>query len=188
MACSTNDTMVKAAPDAGFPASCTIAELAQCDSKATCFISQGIATCACIDGFEGNGVSCEVIDICSTALSPCSENAVCVSLAGIANCSCESGWQGDGLLCTNIDECAEETSTCDSDLQDCIDNEGGFSCTCKEGYVDNGEGCVIDPATFIADISSRPVIFEIEGIGIYEVAALGRVAVEIETETLAESS
>jgi len=179
MACSSNDAPNEAADATTAPTRCAISDVAQCDSNATCEVLDSVPTCTCNDGFTGNGTSCEALDACAAAVSPCDDNAACTSTDGTASCVCDSGWDGDGTTCTNVDECSAGTSSCDVASEDCVDNDGGFDCVCKDGFTDAGAGCVIDPATFVADISSRPATIEISGVGTYEINGLGRVAVEV---------
>ena len=42
--------------------------------------------------------------------------------------------------CADINECELETHTCDSNAN-CTDTDGGFNCTCKEGFEGNGFTC-----------------------------------------------
>ena len=40
----------------------------------------------------------------------------------------------------DIDECSADSSPCDANA-DCTNNEGSFSCTCKQGFTANGIVC-----------------------------------------------
>jgi len=77
----------------------------------------------------------------------CGENAICQEtpsrdwfFMSEASCQCLKGFVSyetspDGSLnCVDIDECA--LGFCHS-TQDCFNVEGGYQCTCKDGYVEN---------------------------------------------------
>ena len=40
----------------------------------------------------------------------------------------------------DIDECKTGDHTCDVNAN-CTDTDGSFNCTCKEGYMGDGENC-----------------------------------------------
>lgn len=52
-------------------------------------------TCACLDGFTGDGFNCTNVDEC-TAGQPCHEDASCTDTVGSFNCTCDSKHIGDG--------------------------------------------------------------------------------------------
>ena len=41
---------------------------------------------------------------------------------------------------SDIDECSADSSLCDENA-DCTNNEGSYSCTCKQGFTGNGTVC-----------------------------------------------
>ena len=41
---------------------------------------------------------------------------------------------------SDIDECSTDPSPCDADA-DCINSEGSYSCTCKQGFTGDGTSC-----------------------------------------------
>lgn len=48
----------------------------------------------------------------------------------------------DGIGCEDVDECLEaSTHDCDANAQ-CKNREGGYDCTCNEGYAGDGHSCV----------------------------------------------
>ena len=47
----------------------------------------------------------------------------------------------DGDDCFDIDECADGEHGC-HDFANCTNFDGGFNCTCFEGFYGNGEECV----------------------------------------------
>ena len=46
------------------------------------------------------------------------------------------------LSYTDIDECAQ-TGTCSKDAI-CTNTEGGYNCTCMQGYDDDGLSCIAE--------------------------------------------
>ena len=41
----------------------------------------------------------------------------------------------------DIDECSKNGSPCDENA-DCLNNDGSYTCTCKDGFTGNGTVCV----------------------------------------------
>ena len=41
----------------------------------------------------------------------------------------------------DIDECSNNGSPCDENA-DCLNNDGSYTCTCKDGFTGNGTVCV----------------------------------------------
>ncbi|XP_031103978.1 putative wall-associated receptor kinase-like 16 [Ipomoea triloba] len=81
----------------------------------------------------------------------CQVNSHCVdSETGLGGyrCNCNHGYEGNPYLspgCTDIDECANpEMNPCE---QICINVQGGYNCSCLEGYYDDGkkdgQGCFL---------------------------------------------
>ena len=77
----------------------------------------------------------------------CGENAVCREnrsrdwfFMSEATCQCMEGYMSietlpnGALTCVDINEC--DLDICHS-TQDCVNIEGGYQCTCKEGFVEN---------------------------------------------------
>uniref|UniRef100_A0A670IMJ0 Stabilin 1 n=1 Tax=Podarcis muralis TaxID=64176 RepID=A0A670IMJ0_PODMU len=116
-----------------------------CHLNAVC-IRNDTVRCVCLDGYEGDGFSCEPIDVCSKSeRGGCSKNAMCTSTGpGRATCQCNKGWTGDGKDCIAIDNCAMETRGGCHVNADCIYiGPGQSSCICKRNY--NGDGYSCDP-------------------------------------------
>lgn len=66
-----------------------------CNVNATCTGE----TCACNDGFMGDGLTCADIDECATNNGGCDVNAACVNASGSRMCNCKLGYVGDGVTC-----------------------------------------------------------------------------------------
>ena len=46
--------------------------------------------------------------------------------------------------CVDIDECVEQSHDCDDPSRaECINNQGGFTCVCKETFSGDGRNCVL---------------------------------------------
>ena len=66
-----------------------------CDVNAKCSNTVGSFTCACVDGFTGNGTHCVDVDECSNAYNnPCSRQALCKNTFGSYTCACGHGFTG----------------------------------------------------------------------------------------------
>uniref|UniRef100_A0A803V533 Stabilin 1 n=1 Tax=Ficedula albicollis TaxID=59894 RepID=A0A803V533_FICAL len=114
-----------------------------CHQHAVCSLND-TARCICMDGYTGDGFSCQPIDLCSQPeRGGCSQNALCTSTGpGTATCQCNVGWTGDGRSCAPIDNCMlESRGSCHLNA-DCIYTGPGQSkCVCKRGYAGDGHSC-----------------------------------------------
>ncbi|XP_054832207.1 stabilin-1 isoform X2 [Eublepharis macularius] len=119
-----------------------------CHRNAVCSLND-TARCICLDGYEGDGFSCQPIDICrKPEQGGCSENAICTSTGpGTATCQCNNGWTGDGNVCIAIDNCVmENRGGCHTNAECRYIGPGQSSCVCKRGYDGDGFNCnPIDP-------------------------------------------
>uniref|UniRef100_A0A8C3QQ22 Stabilin 1 n=1 Tax=Cyanoderma ruficeps TaxID=181631 RepID=A0A8C3QQ22_9PASS len=123
---------------------CGLSELSQyCHQHAVCSLND-TARCICMDGYEGDGFSCQPIDLCiQPERGGCSQNALCTSTGpGTASCQCNVGWTGDGKACVPIDNCMlESRGNCHLNA-DCIYiGPGQSKCVCKRGYAGDGYSC-----------------------------------------------
>uniref|UniRef100_A0A8C5T9B3 Stabilin 1 n=1 Tax=Malurus cyaneus samueli TaxID=2593467 RepID=A0A8C5T9B3_9PASS len=114
-----------------------------CHQHAVCSIND-TARCICMDGYEGDGFSCQPIDLCSQPeRGGCSQNALCTSTGpGIATCQCNVGWTGDGKACVPIDNCMlESRGNCHLNADCVYIGPGQSKCVCKRGYAGDGHSC-----------------------------------------------
>ena len=81
-----------------------------CHANAICTNTVGSYTCACEDGWIGDGTTtCVDINECVESTA-CHDEAVCTNLDGSYACACNEGFAGDGVNhCTDIDECSSTT-------------------------------------------------------------------------------
>jgi len=66
-------------------------------------------------------------------------------------CECKTvGYvlNADGVTCEDADECTLDTDGC---AQNCVNNDGGFECTCNDGYTLNADGLACDDVDECAD-------------------------------------
>jgi plastocyanin len=111
-----------------------------CDENAGCTDTPGSFTCACNDGYVGDGLTCDDIDECMDELDDCSDDADCANTGGSFTCACHDGFLGDGVECEDIDECGENVDDCDVNAE-CANTAGSFTCTCDNGYAGDGTDC-----------------------------------------------
>lgn len=131
-----------------------------CDEHSDCINEPGGYKCVCIDGYEGNGFQCDLIDAgASSVVVPtpantfyevhsyapdvredhcehCSEFADCVN----GRCECKAGYAGDGYVCENpcdVDQvwngeaCVKQGSNEEYEIAPFCTVQG---CTCPTGY------------------------------------------------------
>ncbi|OWK63486.1 Stabilin-1, partial [Lonchura striata] len=114
-----------------------------CHQHAVCSLND-TARCICMDGYEGDGFSCQPIDLCSQPeRGGCSQNALCTSTGpGTATCQCNVGWTGDGKACVPIDNCVlESRGSCHLNADCVYIGPGQSKCVCKRGYAGDGHSC-----------------------------------------------
>lgn len=94
--------------------------------------------------------------------SLCGENMICIPYEDSYQCDCMYGYtpyavysdiqNNEGFdtetetvvhSCIDIDECALGSHSC-HDFANCINREGGYSCTCLPGYQGNGYSCYVN--------------------------------------------
>jgi hypothetical protein len=72
-------------------------------------------------------------------------NPACVNCSPFASCPvdmcvCNQGFTGDGEVCSDVNECLTNNGGCDTNAT-CMNESGGFSCTCAAGYFGDGFDC-----------------------------------------------
>ena len=100
---------------------CTDPSLNDCDVNANCTDIPGSYMCDCVLGYEGNGTFCE-------SMIECLSHFVFISMYYHS-------------LYSDVDECKNVTLNNCNENADCLDSEGSFRCTCREGYAGSGVDC-----------------------------------------------
>ncbi|XP_063154241.1 adhesion G protein-coupled receptor L4 [Candoia aspera] len=144
-----------------------------CHKHAKCEVRNGIHGCYCSPGFTGPGIDadgnegCYDDNECANATQLCGEKANCTNTMGSYFCTCKAGYKSsngntsfvtnDGTSCRDIDECSELGTGACGDHAKCDNVDGGYSCTCNEGYQPstgklqfkpyNGTSCQAIPTT-----------------------------------------
>lgn len=110
-----------------------------CSAHATC---TGNNTCECNLNYEGDGITCTVVDFCKQNNGGCAKVAKCSQKDTKVSCSCPTGYKGDGHSCSEIDLCANglnggchEHATCK------MTGPGKRKCECKSHYIGDGVNC-----------------------------------------------
>ncbi|XP_035689728.1 fibrillin-2-like [Branchiostoma floridae] len=81
---------------------CDDASTNNCSSGADCQEEYLYFSCACKEGFTGNGTTCEDNDECGNGAADCDSNAVCTNIPGSYTCRCDSGFHGNGTFCKEV--------------------------------------------------------------------------------------
>lgn len=116
-----------------------------CHKDARCEVQGGTQGCYCSQGYTGNGITfCYDDNECENATQPCGEHANCTNTVGSYFCMCAPGFKSsngqktfvpnDGTSCVDVDECSNEGTVACGDHAKCENVDGGFNCSCKEGY------------------------------------------------------
>ncbi|XP_059143711.1 fibrillin-1-like [Physella acuta] len=115
--CSQGKLQVCVNKDGGYECSCKIGYSKSCD------------TCQCEECPEGKwGQDCSHTCTCVAA-----NTHLCDKTNG--SCVCKTGW--NGTRCdVDFDECKQTSDQCPVHSS-CINNDGGYSCSCNEGYTKN---------------------------------------------------
>ncbi|XP_033116071.1 stabilin-2-like [Anneissia japonica] len=76
---------------------CTHPSMGNCHQHATCYYtSPGQNTCACNEGYIGDGYDCSLTNSCTGLCHP---QATCEDIEGVPHCICGNGYHGDGIVC-----------------------------------------------------------------------------------------
>ncbi|XP_065187256.1 uncharacterized protein LOC135817895 isoform X4 [Sycon ciliatum] len=137
-----------------------VSDTDRCSSDAQCANLLGSFACACVTGYQGNGINCTIVT-CATPLAPtfgsfslpagvssfvyntvgtfaCNPGHRLVGHA-TTQCLAHGDVSSTPPMCQNVNECANATlHTCDQNAL-CSDVNGTFSCKCMGGYTGDGQ-------------------------------------------------
>ncbi|KAG8439430.1 hypothetical protein GDO86_005587 [Hymenochirus boettgeri] len=110
-----------------------------CSSNAVCKANN---TCQCKKFYEGDGRTCEVVDLCQQNNGGCNINAKCSQSGVKVSCNCLKGYKGDGYICTAIDPCADGLNGgCHEHAICTMTGPDKRKCECKDQYIGDGLSC-----------------------------------------------
>ncbi|XP_048589519.1 fibulin-2 [Nematostella vectensis] len=114
-----------------------------CSEFAQCFNGPTNHTCACKQGYSGNGTYCADINECTSNFTRhrCHNKATCTNTIGSYDCACVLGYTGSGLECVDVNECSTRTHNCHFNST-CTNTVGSYLCACKGGFTGDGVACV----------------------------------------------
>ncbi|XP_030632865.1 stabilin-1 [Chanos chanos] len=120
-----------------------------CHIHAYCTYIDSHTTCVCQAGYEGDGHSCNPVNLClKPGRGGCDSNAQCVYAGpGNVSCVCNEGWTGDGQACVEINNCLlKNRGGCHANAECRHIGPGQSECTCKKGYTGDGTVCdIVNP-------------------------------------------
>ncbi|XP_029019242.1 stabilin-2 isoform X3 [Betta splendens] len=112
-----------------------------CSPKAVC---QDNNTCVCRPFYDGDGVTCAVVDMCQVWNGGCAEGAKCSQDGERVSCTCPKGHTGDGFSCQPIDPCASgDNGGCHEHATCTMTAPGKKRCACKDAYIGDGVSCEV---------------------------------------------
>ncbi|KAM4676890.1 stabilin-2 [Discoglossus pictus] len=110
-----------------------------CSSNAVCKENN---LCQCKKFYEGDGITCTVVDLCKQNNGNCHTNAKCSQSGVKVTCSCLKGYKGDGFVCTAIDPCADGLNGgCHEHAICTMTGPDKRKCECKDQYIGDGVDC-----------------------------------------------
>lgn len=154
-----------------------------CSVYATCKENN---TCECNLNYEGDGITCTVVDFCKQNNGGCAKVAKCSQKDTKVSCSCPKGYKGDGHSCSEIDPCADGLSGGCHEHATCkMTGPGKKKCECKSHYVGDGvscepeqlpvDRCLQDNGQCHADASCADLHFQDTTVGVFHLRSpLGR--------------
>lgn len=114
-------------------------------------------SCECSLGYEGDGRTCTVADLCQDGRGGCSEHANCSQIGTAVICACLPDYEGDGWSCRARDACADGYRGGCSEHADCLSTGTNTRrCACRTGYVGDGLQCVEEPEPPVDRCLGRP--------------------------------
>ncbi|XP_032155422.1 stabilin-2 [Sapajus apella] len=115
-----------------------------CHTSANCILTDGIPSCKCAAGFQGNGTICKAINACEIINGGCSAKADCQrTTPGRRVCVCKAGYTGDGIVCLEINPCLENNGGCDKNAECTQTGPNQAACNCLPAYTGDGKVCTL---------------------------------------------
>ncbi|KAM7062717.1 stabilin-1 isoform 5-T5 [Molossus nigricans] len=103
-------------------------------------------SCECRLGYEGDGHTCTVADLCQDGRGGCSEHANCSQVGTVVTCACLPDYEGDGWSCRARNPCEDGHRGGCSEHADCLSTGPNTRrCVCHAGYVGDGLQCLEEP-------------------------------------------
>ncbi|XP_029433085.1 uromodulin [Rhinatrema bivittatum] len=116
-----------------------------CHHHATCDEFGAHDSCACRDGFTGDGFFCSDVDECADLMIQSCNYGSCVNTIGSYLCICNPGFSfEDGVGCVDNDECSSPSLNSCHPLAACSNWLGGYGCSCPRGYYGDGHHCDVN--------------------------------------------
>ncbi|XP_022068333.2 stabilin-2 isoform X1 [Acanthochromis polyacanthus] len=110
-----------------------------CSPKAICKENN---TCVCGPFYEGDGITCTVMDVCQVWNGGCAKGAKCSQKGEQVSCTCPKGHTGDGFTCQPVDPCVTgDNGGCHEHATCTMTAPGKKRCTCKDRYIGDGLAC-----------------------------------------------
>lgn len=125
-----------------------------CAPQAVCRVGN---SCECSLGYEGDGRTCTVVDLCQHGHGGCSEHAHCSQAGTVVTCTCLPDYEGDGWSCRARNPCEDGHHGGCSEHADClITGPNARRCVCHVGYVGDGLQCLEEPEPPVDRCLDRP--------------------------------
>ncbi|XP_045688009.1 stabilin-1 isoform X3 [Phyllostomus hastatus] len=113
--------------------------------------------CECSLGYEGDGRTCTVADLCQDGHGGCSEHANCSQVGTVVSCACLPDYEGDGWSCRARNPCEDGHRGGCSEHADCLSTgPNARRCVCHAGYVGDGLHCLEEPEPPVDRCLSQP--------------------------------
>ncbi|XP_043943785.1 stabilin-2 [Protopterus annectens] len=101
-------------------------------------------TCECKPYFEGDGITCKLVDHCKQNNGGCPKTSLCFQSGVKVSCQCQSGYSGDGYNCMPINPCIDgNNGGCHEHATCMMTGPNKRTCECKDGFIGDGVNCTV---------------------------------------------
>ncbi|XP_069486024.1 stabilin-2 [Ambystoma mexicanum] len=101
-------------------------------------------TCLCRPFYEGDGITCTVVNRCKENNGGCAPSSKCSQTGLKVSCTCPKGYKGDGYVCLPIDPCADGLNGgCHEHAICTMTGPDKSKCDCKDNYIGDGLDCEV---------------------------------------------